>query len=175
MTAATPIPATAEPPFMDQTPEADPADPRPDSSPAALSSGQASSLAAKAKPTLRAQVAENPLASFLGTVVVALLVSVLATTNISINRLEGRIDRLEDRIDRLEDRVEARFAAQDAKIDKLDAKIDRLDAKFDEMNLKLTALIAALNATDDVDAAIEGRLTDRPIDPAPDPADPGVG
>ena len=168
MTAAAPIPAPAESPLMDQTTEADPADSRPGSPPEALSPGRAASLAAVVRPTLRSQVAENPLASFLGALVVALLVSMLTTVNIRINSLEDRFDRLEDRFDRLEDRIDERFAAQDAKIDQLDAKID-------EMNLKLTALIAALNATDDVDAAIEGRLTEGAGDPLEDPAGSSVG
>ena len=176
MTATTPIPTSTESPLMDQTTEADPADPRPDSPSGALSSGHASSPVASVRPTLRVQVAENPLASFFGAVIVALLVSMLATSNVRINRLE--------------DQVEAGFAAQDAKIDKLEAKLDakidgldakldakfgELDEKFDEMNLKLTALIAKLNATDDVDAAVEGRLTDRDGDSVPDPAGSGVG
>ena len=158
MTAVTPIPTATESPPMDQTTEADPADPRPGSPLEALSSGHAPLPAAATRPTLRAQVAENPLASFLGAVIVALLVSMLATSNIGIDRLADRIDRQGDRIDRLEDKVDAGFAAQDAKFDD---RFDELDAKFDEMNLKLTALIAKLNATDDVDAAVEGRLTDR--------------
>ena len=152
MTTATPIPAAAGYPPMDPNTQADPADPPLDS----LPPGLASPPAAAARPTLRGQIAENPLASLLGAMVVALLVSMLATTNIRINRLE--------------DRVDAGFAAQDAKIDKLDAKFDakfdELEAKFDEMNLKLTALIAKLNATDDVDAALEGRLIDRGDNPA---------
>ena len=156
MTAAAPIPTAAESPLMDPTTEVDQAEPL----------GHASSPAVAARATLRTQVAENPLASFLGAVVVALLVSMLATTNIRINRLDDKIERLEDKVD-------AGFAAQDAKIDAkfddLDAKFDDLDAKFDEMNLKLTALIAKLNATDEVDAATQGRLIDRAGVPAANP------
>ncbi len=159
MTAATPIPAAAGSPLMDQPTEADQADSRPDPLTEAPPLGQASLPSSAARPTLRAQVAENPLASFLSAVVVALLVSMLATTNIRINRVE--------------DKVDAGFAAQDAKFDakfdELDAKFDELDAKFDEMNLKLTALIAKLNATDEVDAAMEGRLIDRGDNPAAGP------
>ena len=151
MTTATPIPAAAGYPPMDPNTQANPADPPPDS----LPPGLASPPTVTARPTLRGQIAENPLASFLGAMVVALLVSMLATTNIRINRLE--------------DRVDAGFAAQDAKFDKIDAKFDELEAKFDEMNLKLTALIAKLNATDDVDAALEGRLIDRDDNPAAPP------
>ena len=159
MTAATPIPTAAESPLMDQPTEADHADSRPDPLTEAPPVGHTSPPTVAARATLRAQVAENPLASFLGAVVVALLVSMLATSNIRINRLEDKIERLEDKVD-------AGFAAQDAKID---AKFDDLDAKFDEMNLKLTALIAKLNATDEADAAMEGRLIDRGDNPAAGP------
>ena len=197
MTAAAPIPTSAESPLMDQTTEADPADPRPGSPSEALSPGRATSSAAAVRPTLRSQVAENPLASFFGAIVVALMVSMLTMVNIRINSLEDRFDRLGDRIEtrltaqdarinRLEARIDgldakfdAKFDELDAKIDgleaKFDAKFDGLDAKFDEMNLKLTALIAALNATDDVDAAIEGRLTEGVGDPLEDPAGSSVG
>ena len=40
----------------------------------------------------------------------------------------------------------------------VDAKFEDIDARLDGLDLKLTALIAKLDATDDVDAAIEGRL-----------------
>ena len=138
MTAATPIPTAAESPLMDQTTEADQADSRPDPLTEAPPVGHTS------PPTVAARA-----------VVVALLVSMLATSNIRINRLEDKIERLEDKVD-------AGFAAQDA-------KIDDLDAKFDEMNLKLTALIAKLNATDEADAAMEGRLIDRGDNPPAGP------
>jgi len=157
MTATTPIPTGAESPLMDPTTQADPADPPPGAPPGTPPAGHVSPPTAVGRPTLRAQVAENPLASLLGAVVVALLVSMIATTNVRINRIEDKMD--------------AGFAAQDAKFeakfDEFEAKFDELDAKFDEMNLKLTALIAKLNATAEVDAAIEGRL----IDPAGDPAE----
>ena len=132
MTSTAPIPAAAEAPLMDP----DTVDPDTRADPAA---------------TLRSQAAENPLATFLGLVVVALLVAMLTTTNVRINRVEDSVSSLEDKVD-------AGFAAVDAKFAGQDAKFDALDAKFDEMNLKLTALIAALNATEEVDAAVEGRL-----------------
>ena len=63
-------------------------------------------------------------------------------------RLGERIDRVEMRLsarmDRLEDKMDAGFAAQGAAI----AENDR----------KLTALVAMLNVTAEVDAALEGRL-----------------
>ena len=55
------------------------------------------------------------------------------------------------------------------KIDTLDAKLDeadlRLTAQNNESKLKLTALIAGLDKTEEVEAAVEGRLPD------PDPTD----
>ena len=86
---------------------------------------------------------------------VALLVFTLTSINDRIDSLGERIDRLEvslndrtdsleARLDRLEDKVDAGFAAQGAQI----AELDR----------KLTALIAHLNATEAVDAALEHRL-----------------
>ncbi len=48
--------------------------------------------------------------------------------------------------------IDARFAAQDARTDALDARIDAI-------NLKLTTLIALLNKTDEVDAALVGEIT----------------
>ena len=134
MTSTAPVAAAAEAPLMDP----DTIDPDTRADPAGLRAKPA------ARATLRSQAAENPLATFLGLVVVALLVAMLTTTNVRINRVEDSVSSLEDKVD-------ARFAAQDA-------KFAALDAKFDEMNLKLTALIAALNADDEVDAAVEGSL-----------------
>ena len=152
MTSTAPIPAAAEAPLMDP----DTIDPDTRADPAAPRAQPA------ARATLRSQAAENPLATFLGLVVVALLVAMLATTNVRINRVEDSVSSLEDKVDAGFAAVDAKFAAHDAKFDAkfdaLDAKFDALDAKFDEMNLKLTTLIAALNATDEVDAAVEGRL-----------------
>ena len=108
-----------------------------------------------ARPRLRDQIAENPLASlvgglflallaFFGTVIVALLVFALTSMNDRFDSLEGRMDRLEDKVD-----------AQGAQIAELDA---RLTAQIAELDRKLTALIAHLNATAAVDAALEHRL-----------------
>ena len=119
-----------------------------------------------ARPRLRDQIAENPLASLavglvlglftlLGTVVVALLVFALNGFNDRFDRLDARMDRLEARMDRLEEKVDDGFAAQGAQIAELDA---RLSAQIAELDRKLTALIAHLNATAAVDAALEHRL-----------------
>ncbi len=134
------IPAHRVPPPMTHTPD-----------PATTSQAQIVDDAVAdrpARPRLRDQIAENPLLSLavglvlalftlLGTVVVALLV-------FALNSFDDRFDRLEARMDRLEAKVDAGFAAQGAQI----AELER----------KLTALIANLNATAAVDAALEHRL-----------------
>ena len=107
---------------------------------------------AAAGARLRAVLGDNPLQTALATVAVALLVFVLTDNRSRVDRVE---DTVNARIDRLEDTMNTSFAEQDAKID--------------EINLKLTALIAALNKTREVDAAIEDRLLDS--EPAAD--DPG--
>ena len=91
-----------------------------------------------------AKLVENPLQTFLAAAVVVLLAFGFTVTNDRITDANDRITRVEARIDRLEEKMEARFAAQDEKID--------------EINLKLTALIAALGMTDQVDAAITGAV-----------------
>lgn len=104
----------------------------------------ATAAGAASVPARRAVLGDNPMQTVLAAAVVALLVFSL-TSNRS-------------RIDRLEDTVAAGFAAQDARFDDLDDRIDDLDDRIDELDLKLTALIAALNKSDEVDGAIEGRL-----------------
>ena len=119
-------PAAQALPHMADTPDPQP----PQHTPAAA--------AVTARPRIRDQIAQNPLASLLGAVIVVLLGFNLTVTH-------DRINRLEDRITRFENKVDARF--------------DSLESDVAEINLKLTALIAHLNATEAVDAALEGRLT----------------
>ena len=79
-----------------------------------------------------------------------------------IGALEARIDSLDARIGALEARIDsldARIGALEARIGALEARIDSLDARIDEINLKLTTLIALLNKTDEVDAALAGEIT----------------
>ena len=128
---------------------------------AAVGSSGASVPATAARPSSWAKLAENPLQTLLATAVVALLIFNLTSTNASIadtndriTRLGDGVTRLGDRVTRLEERMEARFAAQDAKID--------------EINLKLTALIAALNMTKQVDAAMAGTVIAAGV-PPPNP------
>ena len=66
----------------------------------------------------------------------------------------------------LEDKMDVRFAEQDAKFDaRFVALEDKLDVRFAELqkgqveiNRTLTALVASLNKTEAVDAALEGRI-----------------
>ena len=104
-------------------------------------------------------------------------------------QIDARIDRLDTRIDARIDGLDTRIDGLDTRIDKLDTKIDELetkidtridtletkidarfatqDAKIDDLALKLTALIAALDKTEEVDAALAGEpITSAP--PAPD-------
>ena len=84
------------------------------------------------------------LVTVLGGVIIVLL-SVL---------LQASADRF-DKIDERFDKIDERFAAQDAKIDE---RFAAQDAKIDDIDLKLTALIAALNMTEQVNSAVEGKL-----------------
>ena len=118
-------PAAQAPPHMAHTPDPQPPAPTP------------AAAAAAARPRIRDQIAENPLASLLGAVIIVMLGFTLTTSY--------------DRTTRLEDKIDARFA-------QVDARFDSLESDVAEINLKLTALIAALNATEAVDAALEGRL-----------------
>ena len=153
-------PAAQAPPHMAHTPDPQPPAPTP-------------AAAAAARPRIRDQIAENPLASLLGAVIIVMLGFTLTTSYDRTTRLEDRITRLEDKIDARfaaqNQQIDAKFAAQnqqiDAKFAQVDAKFAQVDARFDslesdmgEINLKLTALIAALSTTDAVDAALEGRL-----------------
>ena len=101
---------------------------------------------ANTNPNSARKYLEHPLQAFLVTVVVFLFGFVLTQTN--------------DRISRLEDKVDAGFARIDERFTKVDERFAQQDEKLDEINLKLTALIAALNATAEVEAALDGRLLD---------------
>ena len=156
--------------------------------------------AAAARPTLRSQIAENPLMSFFCLLIVALLAAAIASphfriddpilriddlnlrfddtnlriddtnhrideTNHHIDRTNLRIDRTNLRIDRLEARMVAEFEKVDARFEKMEERFEKVDERFDaveaglhELDRKLTALIAALSVTDNVNAAMEGRL-----------------
>ena len=159
MTTSAPIPAAEA-----ASPMVNPSDIAPE---AATDLAQTRAGAATVvRPSLRAQVAENPLLSFFGLVIVALLTAAIVSPhiriddiNIRIDRLEAKVDQLEAKVDRLEvrvDRLEARFIEFERRVE---ARFDKLEAAVAEIDRKLTALIAHLNATAAVDDALAGRLT----------------
>lgn len=132
----------------------------PDRDPTSVGRTVARAGAAVGRRTLQ-QFSENPLLTLVGTALIAVLILNHNSTN--------------DRITRLENRMDARFAALEEDVADLREEIDDLGEEVDETNLKLTALIAALNTTGGVDAAIEGRLIDRTPDPGPDPTGAAPG
>ena len=147
------------------------------------------SLIANATRAVRTNVAENPFTAVMIAVVVALLGVLLMSNNSNTDRLDTRINRVEDSVVRLEEKIDARFAEQDAKFEarfaeqdakfearfasidqrfaQQDAKFEALDEKLDDIDLKLTALIAGLNATQQVGAALDGRLLESNAPPIP--------
>ena len=137
MTTSAPIPAAEVASRM--------ANPSDTASEATTEPAARAGTATAVRPSLRAQIAENPLLSFFGLVIVALLTAAVASPHIRINDTNERIDRLEARMD--------------AGFEKVDARFDALEAAVEEINLKLTALIAHLNATSEVDDALAGRLS----------------
>ncbi|MXZ53059.1 MAG: bZIP transcription factor, partial [Acidimicrobiaceae bacterium] len=115
MTTSAPIPAAGA-----ASPMVNPSDTAPET---ATEQAQARAGAATVvRPSLRAQVAENPLLSFFGLVIIALLTAAIVSPHIRIDDINIRIDDTNERIDRLE-----------AKVDRLEAKVDRLEAKVDRL------------------------------------------
>ena len=151
MTAPAPsIPAEAAAPVP---PTADPQDPSAAGVDAPTRDAPAPRTAAGIGRRAWEQLADNPLQAVFGTAIVALLIFNYTTLNFRINDANARIDETNARITRLEETIDARFAA--------------LEEDVAEINLKLTALIAALNRTEEVDAALEGRLLDPARAPVP--------
>ena len=169
MTAPLPIPAPQTAPPMDETPHPQPAP---------------SPQAATPRPSMlaRARISDSVVLGFLGGIILLLLGYALTTNNARHDLTSDRITRLEDTVNARFDDVDARFAAQDAKIDarfaaqdaKIDARFAQVDARFaqvdarfarledavGEINVKLAALIAHLDQTEEVEAAVEGRFED---------------
>ena len=111
-------------------------------------------------PRIRAAAGGNswqtPVVVALIGVIGILLGAGIVSINGRINSLENRIELLENRIQSLENRIENRI---DSLENRIDARFAALEQGQHEINLKLTALIAYLNLTDEVDAAISGRIT----------------
>ena len=164
----------------------DPADASPAHSDAGLQTSRAEAPGQSGRETRRgggtatavkAAVEDHLLVAIFGPVIVLLLGYSLYTTNSRFGEISDNFGEINDRFIALEARIDRRFDAQDAKIgarfdaqdaridaldariDALDARIDALDARIDEINLKLTTLIALLNKTDEVDAALAGEIT----------------
>lgn len=152
MTTSAPIPAAEAASRM--------ANPSDTASDASTEPPQARAGAATvARPSLRAQVAENPLLSFFGLVIVALLTAAIVSPHIRIDDINVRIDDTNRRIDETNARIDETNERIDRLEAKMDARFDKLEAAVAEIDRKLTALIAHLNATTAVDDALAGRLT----------------
>ena len=85
--------------------------------------------------------------TLVGTLIGVVIIMGATLTGLLIHQFgstDGRLAAIDGRFARLEANIDAKFAAQDAKID--------------EMSLKLNALIAALDKTDEVDAALAGEI-----------------
>ena len=123
------------------------------------------------EPNLARRWIENPMQALLVTVLAFLFGFVLTQTNDRITRLEDKVDagfaRIDERFAQQDEKLDERFAQQNAKFDE---RFAQQDEKLDEINLKLTALIAALNATAEVEAALNGRLLDPNAATTDDPA-----
>ncbi len=157
-------PARRAAPHMTHTPDSD----------TALQSQAAVSAVepGTARPRLRDQIAENPLLSLVGGIIVAVMTLVgtafVAVLLFALNGINDRLDALEARMDRLEAKVDAGFAAQGAQIAELDARLTaqiveldaRLTAQIVELDARLTAQIAELDARLTAQIAeLDARLT----------------
>ena len=123
----------------------------------AIQAPPAQSAAAAARPTLRGQITENPLLTFLGGLVVVLLAAATASPHIRIGDTNDRLDRIEDAIGRLNNKIDTDVGRLDNKIDtkfdelnnKIDTEVRRLDnkidTKFDELNNKIDTEVRRLD------------------------------
>ena len=134
----------------------------------AIQAPPAQSAATAARPTLRGQIADNPLLTFLGGLVVVLLAAATASPHMRIGDTNDRLDRLEDAIGRLDNKIETRFDRLDNKIDseigRLDNKINtevrrldnKIDTKFEELNNKIDTKFEELDTKfDELDDRID--------------------
>ena len=132
----------------------------------AIQAPSAQSAATAARPTLRGQIADNPLLTFLGALIVMLLTAAVASPHLRINDTNDRLDRIEDAIGRLNNKIDTEIGRLDNKIDtqidrlnnkidtkfdqldnKIDTKFDELDDRIDRIELKLAELITALQTS----------------------------
>ena len=130
----------------------------------AIQAPPAQSAAAAARPTLRGQIADNPLLSFLGALIVMLLTAAVASPHLRINDTNDRLDRIEDAIGRLNNKIDTEIGRLDNKIDRLNNKIDtqidrlnnKIDTKFDQLDNKIDTKFDELdNKIDQLDDRID--------------------
>ena len=161
MPSSVPIPAAE----MTRSPDPQPPDPAVAAAPDA---GRATGLLGRARAAARPAASTGPLI----TVIVLLAGAVGGLVLRDLNSLDTAVGNLDTEVTQLRTDVDAKFVKLEAEMDagfaEVDARFAAQDAKIDEINLKLTALIAALNKTEEVDAALSGRL----LDPGADPAEP---
>lgn len=140
---------------------------------AELRASSAGALVADATKSVGRKLLEHPGLTLLSTLLVFFLGYSFADLNGDIGRLDSRIDRLEAQIDQRfaaqDAKFEARFEAIDRRFEAIDATLNEMNSKINETNLKITALIAALIATAQVDAALEGNLVTLEPPPTVDP------
>ena len=161
MPSSVPVPAAE----MTQSSDPQPGDPAARTADAAEPAGRAPGLLGRARAAARPVSSTGPLI----TIIVLLAGAVGGLVLRDLNSLKADIVKFETEMDakfvRLETEMDAKFVKLDTN---MDTRFAAQDDKIDEINLKLTALIAALNKTEEVDAALTGRL----LDPGADPAEP---
>ncbi len=125
------------------------------------------------RPGLLSQMTENPLLSLFGAVIAVLLGFVLTTSNLRISETNDRINSLESRIDKRIDRLEDRIDRLEDRIDRIEGRIRSVEGSLSSIDRKLTALIAALGKTEEVEGAMSGDVsgirTPEPLDEAAEP------
>ena len=132
-------PDTEQPPSHSQPAAAGP-------TPAPADGPQAAGAAATTRGTGPSMAAAGGRPWVANALVAALTAAVTVVGGILGALLVHEFNSIDTRFETLEAKMDDKFAAQDDKID--------------EINLKLTALIAALNKTEEVDAALAGRVLD---------------
>ena len=132
--------------------------------------------------TAKAVALDNLMTVIIGPLVVALLVFSLYTLNDRFAAIDARFAAIDARFAAIDDRfaaidarfaaIDDRFAAIDDRFAEQDRKIDALDARLHSIDLKLTALIASLDKTDEVDAATGETISNARPDSAHDTTSP---
>ena len=144
MTTTAPIPAAEATPPMAQSSDTE----------AQAPSEQAQARTSAGRPRLREQIAENPLLTLFGTIMVLFGTVVVALLIFSFGTINARIDDTNNSINA---RIDDTNNSINARIDRLEDRFASLEQRVIEIDRKLNALIAALNATETVYAVLEGR------------------